>query len=97
MDLGFVGIKKILHNAEVKIGYKKTKKIELTQEEKDINQALAKERVVVEHAIAGMKRYYILRHENRIKKPHESPKMDTIVETCAALWNFRRSFQVNCA
>ena len=65
---------------------------ELTQQQKDENQALAKVRIVVEHAIGGLKRYYILRNENRIKKPEENLKLDMAVELCAALWNFKRGF-----
>lgn len=44
------------------------------------NQALAKVRIVVEHAIGGLKRYYILRNENRMKKPEENQKLDVAVE-----------------
>lgn len=94
VDLGFVGIVKVLENGQIMIGHKRKKNTELTAFQKFENQQLAKQRIVVEHAIGGMKRYYILRHENRMNKPHENPKLDSAVEICAALWNFRRSFKV---
>lgn len=97
VDLGFVGIKSTLQNGHVMIGHKRKKNTELTEFQKFENQQLANRRIVVEHAIGGMKRYYILRHENRMNKPHENPKLDTAVEICAALWNFRRSFKVRNA
>lgn len=94
VDLGFWGIQKLLQNGDIFIGHKRRKNSELTAFQKFENQQLAKHRVVVEHAIGGMKRYYILRHENRMKKPHENLKLDSASEICAALWNFRRSFKV---
>lgn len=97
VDLGFVGIKKNVENAQVQIGHKRKKNTELTQQQKDENQALAKVRIVVEHAIGGLKRYYILRNENRMKKPEENLKLDTVVEICGALWNFKRGFTTKCA
>jgi uncharacterized protein (DUF2344 family) len=97
VDLGFIGIKKNVENAQVQIGYKRKKNTELTQQQKDENQALAKVRIVVEHAIGGLKRYYILRNENRMKKPEENLKLDTVVEICGALWNFKRVFTTKCA
>lgn len=60
VDLGFVGIKKNVENAQVQIGHKRKKNTDLTDEQKLENQALAKVRIVVEHAIGGLKRYYIL-------------------------------------
>jgi uncharacterized protein (DUF2344 family) len=97
VDLGFVGIKKNVENAQVQIGHKRKKNTELTDEQKLENQALAKVRIVVEHAIGGLKRYYILRYENRMKKPDENQKLDTVVEICGALWNFKRGFTTKCA
>jgi uncharacterized protein (DUF2344 family) len=94
VDLGFLGIQKLLQNGEIFIPHKRKKNTELTAFEKFENQQLAKQRVVVEHAIGGMKRYHILRHENRMKKPHENPKLDSSAEICAALWNFKRSFKI---
>ncbi len=97
VDLGFVGIKKNVENAQVQIGHKRKKNTDLTDEQKLENQALAKVRIVVEHAIGGLKRYYILRNENRMKKPEENQKLDMAVELCGALWNFKRGFTTKYA
>jgi hypothetical protein len=102
VDLGgaatsFIGIKKNVENAQIQIGHKRKKNTDLTQEQKLQNQALAKVRIVVEHAIGGLKRYYILRNENRMKKPEENPKLDMVIELCGALWNLKRGFTTKCA
>lgn len=95
VDLGFVGIKNVIKNGEVQIGYKNPKCGELTPQQKQVNQAIAKKRIRVEHAIGGLKRYYILRHEVRLKKPHLNQKLDDAILICAQLWNFRRAFTLN--
>jgi len=97
VDLGFIGIQKVLTNGIVQIGYKRNKNTELNDEQKAVNKQIAKQRIVVEHAIGGLKRYYILRNEIRFKKPHLNHKMEDAVETCAELWNFKRSFYEKCA
>lgn len=90
VDLGFVGIKNVLgENAKIHIGHKKSKKQPLTEEQKKENQQIAKIRIKVEHAIGRMKRYYILRNENRMKKPVENKNLDLIVEICVGLSNFK--------
>jgi hypothetical protein len=97
VDLGFIGIKKNVANAQIQIGHKRKKNTALTEEQKLENQAISKISIVVAHAIGGLKRYYILRNENRMKKPEENSKLDTAVEICAALWNFKRGFTTKCA
>ncbi len=94
VDLGFTGIRKYLTNSPVKIGHKKPKNQELTQAQKDENKQISSVRVIVEHAIGGMKRYFILRHENRIRL---RTKISEAVEICASLWNFKRGFSLNAA
>lgn len=94
VDLGFTGIKNYIADSPVKIGHKKPKNQELTKQQKEENKQIAKVRVVVEHAIGGMKRYFILRHENRI---HLRKKISDSVEMCASLWNFKRGFSLNAA
>ena len=59
VDLGFLGIEKDYRCKERLIPHKKPKKRELTQEQKAENKLLARERIVVEHSIAGLKRYRI--------------------------------------
>ncbi len=91
VDLGFTGIKNHLSEEQVQIGHKKPKNKELTKQQKLHNQHVSKVRVVVEHAIGGMKRYFILRHENRIRLRN---KISDAVEMCASLWNFKRGFSL---
>lgn len=53
-DSGFQGLQK--ERANVRIPHKKPKGGELTEEQKEENRQLASERVVCEHAFAGVKR-----------------------------------------
>lgn len=94
VDLGFTGIKDHLSQEQVQIGCKKPPKKELTKEQKLQNQEISRIRVVVEHAIGGMKRYFILRHENRMRLRNN---ISDAVEICASLWNFKRGFSLNAA
>jgi hypothetical protein len=94
VDLGFTGIKNLLPQEQVQIGYKKPRNKELTKQQKLHNQEISTTRVVVEHAIGGMKRYFILRHENRIRLRN---KISDAVEICASLWNFKRGFSLKTA
>ena len=59
-DLGFFGFEKDYKCQQVYIPNKKPKKQELTPEQKAENKLLAGKRIVVEHSIAGLKRYRIL-------------------------------------
>ncbi|MGH9878462.1 MAG: transposase family protein [Nitrososphaerales archaeon] len=85
VDLGFLGIEKDYICKELLIPNKKPKKQELTQEQKDENKLLASKRIVVEHAIAGLKRYRIL--SDRLRN-HDLELYDVILGVCAGLWNF---------
>ena len=60
VDLGFVGFEKDYPCKKLYIPNKKPKGQELTSEQKAENKLLAGERIVVEHSIAGLKRYRIL-------------------------------------
>ena len=66
VDLGFMGFDKDSSCKELFIPYKKPPKQELTSEQKAENSVLAKERIVVEHSIAGLKRYRILSDRLRL-------------------------------
>ncbi len=90
LDLGFQGFADLYPCEHLHIPYKRrrTKKQvsnELTLEQKEHNKQSSKERIVVEHAIGGMKRYRILEHRNRLKSRRT---MDQVIGVCAALWNF---------
>ena len=85
VDLGFLGIKKDFPCKELRIPHKKPKKKELTPEQKAENKLLASKRVVVEHALAGLKRYRILSDRLRM---HDLASYNVTLGVCAGLWNF---------
>ncbi len=90
LDLGFQGFADLYccKHLHIPIKRRRTKKgvcNELSQEQKHHNKQSSKERIVVEHAIGGMKRYRILEHRNRLKS---RPIINQVVGVCAALWNF---------
>ena len=91
VDLGFVGIEKIYNIKELIIGEKKKSKSKsnpnsrLTDEQKELNKKVSKERIFVEHAIGGIKIYRILKNRCRLKTPELK---DRIIGVCAGLWNY---------
>ncbi len=85
VDLGFLGIEKDYACKELLLPNKKKKKQELSPEQKQENKLLASERIYVEHAIGGMKRYRILSDRLRV---HDIELYDVILGVCAGLWNF---------
>jgi hypothetical protein len=82
-DLGFQGLQNEYVNVE--IPHKKPKGGHLSDEQKAENQALARERVVGEHAFAGLKRYGIATQVYRNRKETFD---DRSIFTAAGLWNF---------
>lgn len=80
-DTGFQGIQKI--HANTLIPKKKPKGGFLTQAEKEMNRLISSTRIVVEHAIGGIKRYGAASHIFRNKKGID----DTFMNVCAGLWN----------
>jgi hypothetical protein len=82
-DLGFQGLQNEYVNVE--IPHKKPKGGHLSDEQKAENQALARERVVGEHAFAGLKRYGIATQVYRNRKENFD---DRSIFTAAGLWNF---------
>ena len=85
VDLGFLGIATDYKCKEVLIPHKKPRQQELTPEQKAENKVLASERIVVEHAHAGLKRYRILSDRLRM---HNLELYDGVLGVCAGLWNF---------
>ena len=67
-DTGYIGIEEIHQNSVLPV--KKTKKKNLTAEEKAFNRRVSSERVINEHAIGFIKRFKILseRYRNRRKR-----------------------------
>jgi hypothetical protein len=86
LDLGFVGIDKDYEGKELFLPHKKAKQQELTPEQKAENQLLTKGRMVVEHSIAGLKRYRILLDRLRLR---DLDLYNQILGVCAGFWNFR--------
>lgn len=84
VDLGFLGLNK-LYNGSIKIPHKKTKKKELTEEQKEFNKSLSKLRIKVEHSIGGLKRYRILSDRLRMRNVTRYNQVSGI---CAGLWNY---------
>jgi hypothetical protein len=82
-DSGFQGLQNEYVNVE--IPHKKPKGGHLSDEQKAENQALARERVVGEHAFAGLKRYGIAAQVYRNRKANFD---DRSIFTAAGLWNF---------
>ncbi len=85
VDLGYLGIVKEYACQAISIPYKKTKQQSLTATQKQENSQLAAERIVVEHSIAGLKRYRVLSDRLRI---HDVDLYNNILGVCAGLWNF---------
>lgn len=84
VDLGYQGFAKQYPEAKLFIPIKKPRGGELTTEQKEINRELARQRIKVEHAIGGIKRFDILSNTWRM---HDYSIFNQVVGTCAALWN----------
>ncbi|MEM9887987.1 MAG: transposase family protein, partial [Bacteroidota bacterium] len=59
---------------------------ELSEEQKQKNKRVSKERIFVEHAIGKMKRYRILKNRCRLKC---QKLKNRILGIAAALWNYQ--------
>lgn len=97
VDLGFQGIATDYPWAlAIHIPHKTPRKSKknpnpvLTPAQKKYNRNLAKTRVVVEHAIGGMKSFHSLLHRAR---NHLMPLLDTFIYLGAGLWNFKLSIK----
>ena len=85
VDLGFLGMDKDYTCQELFLPNKKKKKQDLSPEEKEENRQMASERIRIEHAIGGMKRYRILSDRLRVQ---DVRLYNTVLGVCAGLWNF---------
>lgn len=94
LDLGFLGADKDYPNVKIHLPHKKPRKSKknpnpkLTTEQKNENRTQAAKRVVVEHAIGGMKFYHCLMH--RIRN-HLDTFIDHFFTLSAGLWNYKIS------
>src|SRR5512141_921469 len=82
-DLGFQGLQNEFVN--IHLPHKKPKGKEVTEAQKQENREFSKQRVVCEHAHAGMKRYQAVAAIYRNRVPEFD---DRLMLTAAGLWNF---------
>ena len=82
-DLGFQGLQNEFVN--IHLPHKKPRGQALSEEQKQENKAFSRQRVVCEHAHAGMKRYNAV---SAIYRNRVSDFDDHLMLTAAGLWNF---------
>jgi hypothetical protein len=87
-DTGFQGF--VMEGVSLIQPTKKPRGKELTATEKERNRLISKNRVRVEHAIGGVKRYRIVKDTIRAWK---NDFRDKAMETCCGLHNFRLRFR----
>lgn len=98
IDLGYLGFEKKYKTKAIYLPQKKPTKSKnnpdpvLSDEQKIKNREISKVRIIVEHAIRGMKRYNILVHQLRAKC---EKFIDRVIGVCAGLWNYKVSFHNN--
>lgn len=86
-DTAFVGEEKVHPN--IHIPKKKPRGRELTYDEKETNKIISSYRVIVEHAIGGIKRYRCMSEKLRNRKAYID---DQFLLLTAGLWNYHLSF-----
>ena len=84
VDKGFQGIKNIVPPEQVEIPHKKPKGKSLSTEQKQENNVISSFRIVIEHAIGGIKRFGCMAQKYR----NHRGKDDQMIKLCAGLWNF---------
>ena len=84
VDLAYQGLGNDYTCKQLSIPFKKPRGGELTQEQKNANKERSAIRVVVENAIAGLKRYRFLSDRLRCRK---IVRYNKIIGVCAGLWN----------
>ena len=85
-DKGFQGYTP--EGTEILQPKKKPRGRDLTEEEREHNREIAKERIGVEHAIGGAKRWHIVRD---VFRHHLESFEDLVMETACGLYNFQLS------
>lgn len=88
VDLGFLGID--TSHSNVIIPHKKPRGGELTSFQKDTNKGIAKVRVTIEHAFAGIKRLKIIRNKIRLRTYQAK---DKVMKIATAIHNLRITFR----
>ncbi|KAB8333674.1 transposase family protein [Scytonema tolypothrichoides VB-61278] len=87
-DLGFLAF--TLDGVEMLQPFKKPRGGELTEEQKAANQALARRRVRIEHAICGVKRCRMVKDRIRL---YAGGIRDLVMEVAVGLHNLRLRFR----
>jgi hypothetical protein len=85
VDLGFVGIEKDYPHLDVSIPHKSSKLHPLTPDQKADNRVISSFRILVEHAIAGIKRFRCLTDTYRNKSQATA---DQFMLIACGLWNY---------
>ena len=86
-DTGFIGAQKLHPN--IYIPKKKSKRNPLTYEEKETNKLISSYRVIVEHAIGGIKRFRCMSEKLRNHKAYID---DQFILLASGLWNYHLSY-----
>lgn len=86
-DTAFVGSER--EHPNIHIPKKKPRGRELTQSEKETNKIISSYRVIVEHAIGGIKRYRCMSEKLRNHKAYID---DQFLLLASGLWNYHLSF-----
>jgi len=95
VDLGYLGLQTDYAGEQIERPHKKPRKSKLhpdtclTEAQKADNKALSQLRILIEHAIGGIKRYNILVHRFR---NHRDNFQDDVIAICAGLWNFSLAY-----
>lgn len=86
MDLGYIGFARDYTTKSLKMPLKATRKRpKLNATQKQHNKAINQQRIWVEHAIGGMKRFACL--VNRFRNRKIPLFDDLIIRVCAGIWN----------
>lgn len=95
LDLGYIGVDKIIKAKRIYIPNKRPKKSKdvpnpvLSKEQILYNSMVSCLRVPVENTLAGVKRAFVLK--NKLRSSREIME-DTTIEIAAGIWNFHLSF-----
>ncbi len=92
LDLGYQGFKDAYKCLKLLIPNKKPKGASLTESQKEENRAISRERVKVEHSLAGLKRFRILSDRLRM---HDLEQYDEVIGLCAGLWNYTLLYPID--
>jgi hypothetical protein len=78
-DKGYVGVDKHYPDVEVVIPYKKPRGGELSEQQKDFNGEVSRHRIVVEHTMAQLNRFTVLRQVFRAKRRGRHSQVTRVV------------------